>query len=69
MHIPSAIDIGKVFARLIRDTQLPDEDYVQGLYRVFKSPIVDDINNYNCSAFYEPPYFLAHAYLSGGFYH
>ncbi len=30
--------------------------------------VVDDwIDNYNCSAYYEPSYFMARSYFAGGF--
>ena len=65
--IPSATAIGKVYMRLITDTMSPDEDYVQGLIRVYNDSICEIIDNYNSSAYYEPSYFIARAYLNGGF--
>jgi hypothetical protein len=43
------------------------EDYVDGMIRVYNDPICEVIDNYNCSAYYEPSYVIARAYLSGGF--
>lgn len=65
--IPSETQIGKVYQRLICDTLLPDEDYVDGLIRVYNNEICDIIDNYNASAYYEPSYVIARAYLNGGF--
>lgn len=65
--IPSATAIGKVYMRLIADTMLPDENYVQGIIRVYNDPICETIDNYNSSAYYEPSYYIARAYLNGGF--
>lgn len=65
--IPSETSIGKVYMRLITDTLLSDEDYVQGLIRIYNDPICEVIDNYNCSAYYEPSYFIARAYYNGGF--
>ena len=45
----------------------PGEDYVQGICRVYSNSICDVIDNYNCSAYYEPSYVLARAYQDGGF--
>ena len=65
--IPSCNDMGKVYARLIVDTSLPEEDYVQGMIRIYNDPICDVIDNYNSAAFYQPSYVIARAYKDGGF--
>lgn len=66
-EIPSAMQMGKVYKRLILDTMLPKEDYVQGMLRVYNDEICEIIDNYNASAYYEPSYFIARAYNNGGF--
>jgi hypothetical protein len=66
-NIPSALDMGKVYQRLITDTLTSKEDYVDGIVRVYNDPICEVIDNYNCSAYYEPSYVIARAYLEGGF--
>lgn len=66
-NIPSATQMGKVYKRLILDTLLPDEDYVQGMLRVYNDDICETIDNYNASAYYEPSYFIAWAYNNSGF--
>jgi hypothetical protein len=66
-NIPSALDMGKVYQRLITDTLTSKEDYVDGMLRVYNDPICEVIDNYNCSAYYEPSYVIARAYLDGGF--
>lgn len=66
-QIPTATQMGKVYQRLIRDTFLVDEDYVEGIFRIYNHEICDVIDNYNCSAYYEPSYVIARAYQSGGF--
>ena len=48
--------MGKVYQRLIVDTTLWNENYVDEIYRVYNSDICDIIDNYNCSAYYEPSY-------------
>ena len=65
--IPSPLQMGKVYLRLIYDTGLPDENEVDGIVRVYNDPICDVIDNYNCSAYYEPSYIIARAYQNGGF--
>lgn len=65
--IPTDTQMGKVYTRLIVDTQTPDEDYVQGMFRVYNDEICEKIDDYNCSAYYEPSYMIARAYNDGGF--
>lgn len=66
-RIPTPLDMGAVYQRLISDTLDEEEDYVDGIIRVYNSEICDTIDNYNCSAFYEPSYVIARAYQQGGF--
>jgi hypothetical protein len=65
--IPTQTEMGKVYERLIVDTLQSNEDYVNGLIRVYNNPICEVIDNYNCSAYYEPSYVIARAYQDGGF--
>ncbi len=65
--IPSALEMGDVYQRLIVDTMDSKENYVDGIIRVYNNEICDTIDNYNCSAFYEPSYVIARAYQAGGF--
>lgn len=45
---------------------LPESE-VDGIIRVYNNPICEVIDNYNCSAYYEPSYVIARAYQNGGF--
>lgn len=65
--IPTPTQMGKVYQRLISDTMSTKENYVDGIIRIYNNPICDVIDNYNCSAFYEPSYVIARAYQNGGF--
>lgn len=65
--IPAPTQMGKVYSRLILNTLGTEEDYVDGIIRVYNNAICDTIDNYNCSAFYEPSYIIARAYENGGF--
>lgn len=65
--IPDALQMGKVYQRLIIMTLHHDETEVDGILRVYNDPICEVIDNYNCSAFYEPSYVIARAYQNGGF--
>ena len=61
------VQMGKVYERLIHDTKKPGESEVDGIIRVYNHEICDVIDNYNCSAYYEPSYVIARAYYEGGF--
>lgn len=65
--IPSPLEMGEVYQRLITDTLTTQEDYVDGIIRIYNDSICDVIDNYNCSAYYEPSYVVARAYQVGGF--
>lgn len=66
-EIPSPAQMGKVYMRLILSTLQPEEDYVDGMIRVYNDEICETIDNYNCSAYYEPSYVVTRAYNDGGF--
>lgn len=65
--VPTALEMGKVYQRLIVATTLSEESFVDGIVRVYNNDICDTIDNYNCSAFYEPSYVIVRAYQNGGF--
>lgn len=66
-NIPTDMQMGKVYTRLIVDTLEPEENYVDGIIRVYNNPICDVLDNYNSSAYYEPSYVIARAYFNDGF--
>lgn len=66
-EIPHPTQMGKVYTRLIVDTIMPEEDYIDALFRVYNDEICLKIDDYNCGAYYEPSYVIARAYLNGGF--
>lgn len=65
--IPTQTQMGKVYTRLIIDTLQPDENYVDAMIRVYNNELCETLDNYNCGAYYEPSYFIARAYINGGF--
>lgn len=65
--IPSETQMGKVYCRLILQTLEENEDYVQGMLRVYNSWIADVLDDYNTSAYYEPSYILKKAYYANSF--
>ena len=66
-HIPTETQMGKVYMRLVVDTLQPQENYVDGLIRVYNDSICEKIDDYNCGAYYGPAYVIARAYNEGGF--
>lgn len=65
--IPRPTQMGKVYRRLIYDTLQPGERESDAIIRVYNDALCDTIDNYNCSAFYEPSYVIARALFDGGF--
>lgn len=66
-NIPTATQMGKVYKRLILNTLQSEEDYADGILRVYNDPICEVIDNYNSSAYYEPSPYIARSYYAGGF--
>lgn len=66
-QIPAPTQMGKVYCRLIVATLSSDEDYIDGMVRVYNAPICAVIDNYNASAYYEPSYVIARAYANDAF--
>lgn len=64
---PTAIQMGKVYARLIQSVQNSQEDIVDSMLKVYRSPICQQLDNYNCSAYYEPSYVITRAFNQGNF--
>lgn len=65
--IPTEIQMGKVYCRLILQTLEENGDYVQGMLRIYNSWIVEELDNYNTGVFYEPSYILKRAYYANSF--
>ena len=66
-HIPTATQMGKVYKRLILSTMRNGEDYADGILRVYNDPICETLDNYNCSAYYEPSPYITRSYYAAGF--
>ena len=64
--VPTEIQMGKVYARLIQSVNQTD-DLPATIMQVYSSPICDVIDNYNTGAYYEPSYVQTRAYINGGF--
>ncbi len=66
--IPTAAQMGKVYKRLIINTLRDDEDYADAIHRVYNNPVCEVIDNYNCSAYYEPSPYIAKMYYTKTFF-
>lgn len=66
-YIPTPLQMGKVYARLILSTMTSGENYAEAIMRVYNNDICKIIDNYNSSAFYEPSYVITRAYFQGNF--
>ena len=66
-RIPTTTQMGKVYIRLILSTLESGEDYDNAMIRVYNNPIFEFIDNYNCSAYYEPSPYITRSYYAGGF--
>lgn len=66
-HIPTELQMGKVYQRLIVDTIEPAEDYIDAMIRIYNDEICEKLDDYNCGAFYEPSYCIVRAYRQAGF--
>ena len=66
-NIPTEFDMGKVYTRLIVDTLYPDDDYVEGILRIYNDEICRTLDDYNNGSYYEPSYVIARAYKNGEF--
>ena len=65
--VPTATQMGKVYKRLVLNTLQIGENYADALIRVYNNPICEVIDNYNCSAYYEPSPYIARSYFAGSF--
>lgn len=65
--VPTDLQMGKVYARLIDSVARQGQNLVLTIQSVYASPICDAIDNYNSSAYYEPSYVHTRAFHNGGF--
>ena len=64
-NIPTHWDIGKVYKRLIIMIDNNEENYVETLIEVLSSWIIEKIDNYNSSMYYENPSYIYECYREG----
>lgn len=64
---PTDIQMGKVYARLILSVLNSQDNIADKISEVYHSPICEKLDSYNCSAYYEPSYFITRAFYQGNF--
>ena len=63
-RIPDYWTIGEVYERLIEDSY-PDEDIVEGIWKVYHSWIDEKISDYNTDFYFQPRDYIAACYTKG----
>ena len=64
-NIPTHWDIGKVYKRLIIMVNNDENEYIDTLIEIFSSWIIETIDNYNSSMYYENPEYIYECYIEG----
>lgn len=64
-RIPSFWEIGRVYQRLIVKVAQSEERYIDTLIEVLESWIIEKIDNYNSSMYYESPEYMYACYEEG----
>ena len=64
-NVPTYWDVGKVYKRLIIMVNNDENKYVDTLIKVLSSWIIEKIDNYNSSMYYENPDYIYECYVEG----
>jgi len=64
-RIPSFRELGRIYQRLIIMVDSKEEHYVDTLITILSSWIIEKIDNYNSSMYYESPQYLYACYKEG----
>ena len=64
-NVPTYWDIGKVYKRLIIMVNNNEDNYIETLIEVLSSWIIEKIDNYNSSMYYENPSYIYECYKEG----
>lgn len=64
-NVPTYWDIGKVYKRLIIMVNNNENMYIDTLIEVLSSWIIEKIDNYNSSMYYENPDYIYQCYVEG----
>ena len=63
--VPTYWDIGKVYKRLIIMVNNNEDQYIDTLIEILSSWIIEKIDNYNSSMYYENPDYIYQCYIEG----
>lgn len=64
-RVPTHFEIGKVYQRLIIMVDNQEKNYIKTTLEVLSSWIIEHIDNYNSSLFYENPNYIYSCYIEG----
>ena len=64
-RIPTYWEIGKVYKRLVVQVNSNKDEYIETLIEVLSSWIIEKIDNYNSSLFYENSDYIYQCYVEG----
>lgn len=64
-RIPTYFEIGRIYKRLIVRVNSDKDKYINTLEEVMKSWIIEKIDNYNSSMYYENPEYIYQCYIEG----
>lgn len=64
-RVPTYWEIGKVYRNLIIMVNSNEEEYINTLFEVLSSWIIEKIDNYNSSMYYENPSYIYECYKEG----
>ena len=63
--VPTYWNIGKVYKRLIIMVNNNEDQYIDTLIEILSSWIIEKIDNYNSSMYYENPDYIYQCYIEG----
>ena len=64
-RIPTHWEIGKIYKRLILMIDNKEENYIKNIIEILSSWIIEKIDNYNSSMYYENPEYIYECYKQG----
>ena len=64
-HPPTYFDMGKVYSRIIMMISNDSNLYVENIIKVFSSFIIEKLDNYDSSLYYENPSYIYECFKEG----
>ena len=62
-RVPSIWELGRIYQRLIIMVDNTENRYIDTLYEILSSWIIEKIDNYNSSMYYENPGYIYQCYV------